>query len=455
MYILYKMGVSVLKKPIVAIIGRVNVGKSTLFNRIIKKKTAIVENEPGITRDRIYAECEWKGHPFILVDTGGVDFIKKEEIQKKIDVQIELAIEEADLIILLVDLKEGINPDDFKVAKTIREKEKPSILVANKGDARGSELKLYEFYELGFGDPYIISAEHGLNVDELLDRIVSNFTKIELEPEEEEGNIIKVSIVGKPNVGKSSLLNYILGEDRIIVSEYPGTTRDAIEINFKHDSLKLLFIDTAGLRDKAKAKEDVEYYSTLRTFKAIQNSDISLLILDSTQGVSVQDKKIANYIQKERKACIIILNKFDLIKANIDKKLFIDEINYELSFIKKSPIIMTSAITGYNIDKIISKIKDVAFQYSKKIPTSVLNSFLRETVSKNPTKYVRGNTLKIKYATQTGIKPPKFLLFVNNYKLMYDSYHKYLENKFYETFGFEGSPIVINLSKKDQEKEKV
>ena len=449
------MGVSVLKKPIVAIIGRVNVGKSTLFNRIIKKKTAIVENEPGITRDRIYAECEWKGHPFTLVDTGGVDFIKKEEIQKKIDVQIELAIEEADLIILLVDIKEGINPDDFKVAKTIREKEKPSILVANKGDVRGSELKLYEFYELGFGDPYIISAEHGLNIDDLLDRIVSNFTKIELEPEEEEGNIIKVSIIGKPNVGKSSLLNHILGEDRIIVSEYPGTTRDAIEIIFKHNSLKLLFIDTAGLRDKAKAKEDIEYYSTLRTFKAVQNSDIVLLILDSTQGVSVQDKKIANYIQIERKACIIILNKFDLIKANIDKKLFIDEINYELSFLKKSPIIMTSAITGYNIDKIISKIKEVAFQYSKKIPTSVLNSFLREIISKNPPKYVRGNTLKIKYATQTGIKPPKFLLFVNNHKLMYDSYHKYLENKFYERFNFEGSPIVINLAKKGEEKEKI
>ena len=449
------MGVSVLKKPIVAIIGRVNVGKSTLFNRIIKKKTAIVENEPGITRDRIYAACEWKGHPFTLVDTGGVDFIKKEEIQKKIDVQIELAIEEADLIILLVDIKEGINPDDFKVAKTIREKEKPSILVANKGDVRGSELKLYEFYELGFGDPYIISAEHGLNIDDLLDKIVSNFTKIELKPEEEEGNIIRVSIIGKPNVGKSSLLNHILGEDRIIVSEYPGTTRDAIEIIFKHNSLKLLFIDTAGLRDKAKAKEDIEYYSTLRTFKAVQNSDIVLLILDSTQGVSVQDKKIANYIQIERKACIIILNKFDLIKANIDKKLFTDEINYELSFLKKSPIIMTSAITGYNIDKIISKIKEVAFQYSKKIPTSVLNSFLREIISKNPPKYVRGNTLKIKYATQTGIKPPKFLLFVNNHKLMYDSYHKYLENKFYEAFGFEGSPIVINLSKKEGEKEKV
>jgi len=307
-----------LKKPIVAIIGRINVGKSTLFNRITRKRTAIVENEPGITRDRIYAECEWKGKRFTLVDTGGVDFIKREEMQKKITVQTELAIKEADLIILLVDIKEGINPDDFKVAKSIREKNKPSILVANKGDVRGSELKLYEFYELGFGDPYIISAEHGLNVDDLLDRIVSGISEVKVEPEEEE-DIIKVSILGKPNVGKSSLLNRILGEDRIIVSEHPGTTRDAIEIIFKHDSLKLIFIDTAGLRHKAKPKEDVEYYSSLRTFEAVCNSDIALLILDSTQGVSMQDKKIANYIQKERKACIIILNKFDLIKDNIGR----------------------------------------------------------------------------------------------------------------------------------------
>ncbi|HCL90133.1 MAG TPA: ribosome biogenesis GTPase Der, partial [Candidatus Atribacteria bacterium] len=440
-----------MKKPIVAIIGRINVGKSTLFNRITRKRTAIVENEPGITRDRIYAECEWKGKQFTLVDTGGVDFIKREEMQKKITVQTELAIEKADLIILLVDIKEGINPDDFKVAKAIREKNKPSILVANKGDVRGSELKLYEFYELGFGDPYIISAEHGLNVDDLLDRIVSGISEVKVEPEEEE-DIIKVSILGKPNVGKSSLLNRILGEDRIIVSEHPGTTRDAIEIIFKHDSLKLIFIDTAGLRDKAKPKEDVEYYSSLRTFEAVRNSDIALLILDSTQGVSMQDKKIANYIQKERKACIIILNKFDLIKDNIDRKLFIDEIRYELSFLKNSPIVMTSALTGYNINKIIAKIKEVALQYSKQIPTSVLNAFIREVVSKNPPKYVRGNTLKIRYATQTGIKPPKFLLFVNNPKLMYDSYYRYLENKIYEDFGLEGSPVVINLAKKKEER---
>ena len=440
-----------MRKPIVAIIGRINVGKSTLFNRITKKRTAIVENEPGITRDRIYAECEWKGQQFILVDTGGVDFVKREEMQKKIAVQTELAIEEADLIILLVDIKEGINPDDFKVAKVIREKNKPNILVANKGDVKEGELKLYEFYELGFGEPYIISAEHGLNVDDLLDRIASSISKVKVETKEEE-NTIKVSIIGKPNVGKSSLLNCILGEDRIIVSEIPGTTRDAIEIIFKHDQLKLIFIDTAGLRDKAKPKEDVEYYSTLRTFEAVNNSDIVLLILDSTQGVSMQDKKIADYIQKERKACIVILNKFDLIKNNIDKKLFIDEIRYELAFLKKSPIIITSAITGYNINKIISKIKEVALQYSKNIPTSVFNTFIREVISKNPPKYVRGNTLKIRYATQTGIKPPKFLLFVNNPKLMYTSYHRYLENKIYEAFGFEGSPVVINLAKKSKER---
>jgi len=440
-----------LRKPIVAIIGRINVGKSTLFNRITRKRTAIVENEPGITRDRIYAECEWKGKQFTLVDTGGVDFIKREEMQEKITAQTVLAIEEADLIILLVDIKEGINPDDFKVAKAIREKNKPSILVANKGDVRGSELKLYEFYELGFGDPYIVSAEHGLNVDDLLDKIVSDISEVKIEPEEED--IIKVSIIGKPNVGKSSLLNRILGEDRIIVSEQPGTTRDAIEIIFKHNSLKLIFIDTAGLRGKAKPKEDVEYYSTLRTFEAVHNSDIVLLILDATQGVSMQDKKIANYIQKERKACIIILNKFDLINHNIDKKLFIDEIRYELSFIKNSPVIMTSAITGYNIGKIISKIKEVALEYSKQIPTSALNAFMREVIYKNQPKYVRGNTLKIKYITQTGVKPPRFLLFVNNPKLIYTSYHRYLENKFYETFGFEGSPVVINLAKKKEERE--
>ncbi len=423
-----------MEKTVVSIIGRINVGKSTLFNRITKKKIAIVESEPGVTRDRIYAECEWKGKQFTLIDTGGIDSIKKEKIHKKINTQTELAIKEADLILLLVDIKEGINTDDFKIAKTIRDKNKPSILVANKGDVKGSELKLYEFYELGLGDPFIISAEHGLNVDNLLDRIVSFVSEKKVNPEKEEKDTIKVSILGKQNVGKSSILNYILGEDRIIVSEYPGTTRDAIEVTFKRNSLKLIFTDTAGLRDKAKPKEDIEYYSTLRTFKAVNNSDIVLLILDSTQGVSVQDKKIASYIQKEKKACIIILNKFDLIKDEVDKNLLIKETKYELSFIKNSPIMLTSALTGYNIGKIIFKIKEVAFQYSKKISTPILNNFIKKTIYENPPKFIEGNSLKISYATQIGIRPPKFLLFVNNPKLMYTSYYNYLENKIYKAF---------------------
>jgi len=243
-----------------------------------------------------------------------------------------------------------------------------------------------------------------------------------------------------------------LGEDRIIVSEYPGTTRDAIEVTFKRNSLKLIFTDTAGLRDKAKPKEDIEYYSTLRTFKAVSNSDIVLLILDSTQGVSVQDKKIASYIQKEKKACIIILNKFDLIKDEVDKNLLIKETKYELSFIKNSPIMLTSALTGYNIGKIIFEIKEVAFQYSKKISTPILNNFLKKTIYENPPKFIEGNSLKISYATQIGIRPPKFLLFVNNPKLMYTSYYNYLENKIHQAFGFEGSPVIINLIKKDKKR---
>ena len=441
------------RKPIVVIIGRINVGKSTLFNRIIGKRTAIVKSEPGITRDRIYAECEWKKNQFVLVDTGGVDFTPREIIQENIILQTNLAIEEADLIILLVDIKEGINPDDFRAAKIIREKNKPVILVANKGDIKDSELNLYEFYKLGFGEPIIVSAEHGLNIDDLLDRIISNIPEVKAKSEDEEKDSIKVSILGKPNVGKSSLLNRILGEERIIVNEHPGTTRDAIEVIYKHDSLKLIFIDTAGLRGLSKIKEDIEYYSSLRALKAVSSSDIVLLILDSTQGVSVQDKKIASYIKKENKASIIVLNKFDLIKDEVGKKLLVKEIKYELSFVKNSQVISVSAKTGYNIDIIISKIKEVAFQYNKKIPTPALNVFIKEIISKNPPKLIKGSFLKIYYVTQIGIKPPRFLIFVNNPKLVYDSYQRYIENKLYEVFGFEGTPIVINFQKKSKKGE--
>ena len=439
-------------QPIVAIIGRMNVGKSTLFNKITGARRAIVHHEPGITRDRIYAEVGWKGHPFMLVDTGGIESLSQEEIQKKIIKQTEIAIEEADLILLLVDLKAGINPDDLEIAKTIREKNKPVILVANKADIKESELKLYEFYELGLGDPFIISAEQGLRVDSLLDKIVSFTSPLEVKAEKEEEEVIRVSILGKPNVGKSSLLNCLLGEDRIITSEQPGTTRDTIEVVFKQDSFKAIFVDTAGLKNKAKLQGEIEYYSTLRAQRAVKNSDLALLVLDSTQGVSVQDKKIANYIKQEKKGYIIILNKFDLIEREVDQNLLIEEVKYELSFLSNSPLMLTSALTGYNVDKIIFKIKEVAEQYNRKIPTPALNAFIREVVAQNPPKQEKGRRLKINYITQVGTKPPTFLLLVNNPQLMYESYYRYLENKLYETFGLEGSPLVLNLEKRDKRK---
>jgi len=438
-----------MKKQVVSIIGRINVGKSTLFNRIARKRKAIVKDEPGITRDRIYAECEWKNKAFILVDSGGVDVKKKEEINKKITTQTDLAIKEADLILLLVDIKEGINKDDFKVAKMIRESNKPSILVANKGDIQGSEQNLFDFYELGFGEATIVSAEHGIKVDRLLDKIISFFPEENIEKEDKE-DVIKISILGKPNVGKSSLLNNILGEERLIVNDSPGTTRDAIEVKYNLDSLKILFIDTAGLRHKTKIKEDIEYYSSLRAMQSVKKSDIVLLVIDSTQGISMQDKKITDFVNESQKAGIIILNKFDLIKEQVDKKWLIEEVRYELPFAKYFPIVFTSALTGYNIDEIFQVIKRVTLEYCKEIPTPKLNNFFKGAILKNPPKYINRHSLKINYAAQIGIKPPKFLLFVNNPNLMYDSYQKYLENAIYKEFGFEGAPVILKLTRKDR-----
>ena len=443
-----------MKKPFVSIIGRINVGKSTLFNRIARRRKAIVKDKPGITRDRIYAECEWKGKSFILVDSGGVDIEEREGINKGIITQTNLSIKEANLILLLVDIKEGINTDDFKVAKMIRESNKPSILVANKGDIQGSEQNLNDFYELGFGEATIVSAEHGIKVNQLLDKIISFFPE-ECNEIEDEEDLIKISILGKPNVGKSSLLNNILGEERLIVSDYPGTTRDAIEVKYKHGLQRMLFIDTAGLRHKTKVKEDIEYYSSLRAMEAVKNSDIVLLVIDSTQGISMQDKKITDFVNESKKAGIIILNKFDLIKGQVDKKWLIEEIKYELPFAKYFPIIFTSALTGYNISEIFKVIKRVSLEYCKEIPTPQLNNFFKEAIHKNPPKYINNHTLKINYVTQIGIKPPKFLLFVNNPKLMYNAYQKYLENTLYQEYGFEGSPLSINLTRKDRNERKV
>jgi len=439
------------EKAIIAIIGRVNVGKSTLFNRIVGSKVSIVKDDPAITRDRIYAECKWKEVGFILVDTGGIEYRKNDDIQKKVLSQTKIAIEEANLILFLVDLKEGLQNQDYEIAQIIRKKNKPVILVANKGDIKEGTFKKYEFFALGFGEPFLISAEHNWNIESLLNKIISSLPKQYIYSEKkEEEKIIKVAIVGKPNVGKSSLLNCILGEERIITSEYPGTTREAIEVNYRNENMKLILVDTAGLRDKSIFEKDIEFYGSLRTKRAINDSEIVLLVLDATSPVSVQDKKIAHFIKEQKKAYILILNKSDLLNINWDKDLLIKQVREDLSFLKNIPIIMTSAKTGYNINKIFRKIREISLQYDKQIPTSVLNIFIRKLISSNPPKSWCGGILKIKYITQIGKKPPRFLLLVNNPKFVYKTFLQYLENKFYEEFGFEGSPISFELKRKER-----
>lgn len=438
------------EKAIIAIIGRVNVGKSTLFNRIIGSKVSIVKDDPAITRDRIYAECEWKEVRFILVDTGGIEYQANDDIQKKVLSQTKIAIEEANLILFLVDLKEGLQNQDYEIAQIIRKKNKAVILVANKGDIKESSIKKYEFFALGLGEPFLISAEHNWNIESLLNKIIASLPQQYIQSEKKEEEKIKVAIVGKPNVGKSSLLNCILGEERIITSEYPGTTREAIEVNYRYENMKLILVDTAGLRDKSIFEKDIEFYGSLRAKRAINDSEIVLLVLDATLPVSVQDKKIAHFIKEQKKAYILILNKYDLLNINQDKNLLIKQVQEDLSFLKNIPIIMTSAKTGYNINKIFRKIKEISLQYDKQIPASVLNIFIRKVISSSPPKSWCGGILKIKYITQIGKKPPRFLLLVNNPKFMYKTFLQYIENKFYEEFGFEGSPISFELKRKER-----
>jgi len=435
-------------KPIISIIGRVNVGKSTLFNRIIGSRISIVKDDPGITRDRIYAEGQWKDIRFYLVDTGGIEYQEDGEIQEKVSLQAKIAIEEADLILFLVDLKEGIHRNDFEIARIVRKKNKPVILVANKGDIKEGNIRKYDFFELGLGEPFLISAEQRWNIESLMDKIVELLPQKDIPTGKKEEEVIKVSIVGKPNVGKSSLLNCILGEERIVTSEKPGTTRDAIEVTYTSDSSRFIFVDTAGLRHKSNFEEDIEFYSNLRAKKAINNSEIVLLILDSRLSVSDQDKKIAQYLKEQKRGYILILNKSDLLSSNSDKNLLIKQVKEDLSFLKNAPVILTSAVTGYNINKIIIKIKEVALQYNKLIPDSILNIFIREVISTNPPKNINGGVLKVNYIKQIGAKPPRFLLLVNNPRFIYKAYLQYLENKLYEKFGFEGSPLVIELKRK-------
>lgn len=444
-----------MSKPVVAIVGRPNVGKSTLFNRIAGGMVAIVENKPGVTRDRLYREAEWLGRKFTLIDTGGIEFREESTpMSAQIRKQAELAIEEADVIVFVVDAKAELTPDDEMISRTLRRSRKPVLLTANKVENFAkAESELYEFLQLGLGEAIPISAVHGMNTGDLLDAVVSRFPE---EGEEEYApDVIKIAVIGRPNVGKSSLVNKLIGEERVIVSNIPGTTRDAIDTPFTYEDKNYVLIDTAGMRRKGRIEEVTEYYSVVRSLRAVDRSDVILMLIDAQEGVTEQDKKIAGYAHEAGKGIVLIVNKWDLIEKDektMDK--FDKQIREELGFMQYAPTLYISAKTGQRVTKIIELVDFVAEQNSIRIATSTLNSLVREWVHLNPPPTDKGQRLKILYLTQVGVKPPTFVFFVNEPELMHFSYRRYLQNQLRQSFGFEGSPLRIVVRQRDEERER-
>ncbi len=436
-----------MSKQIVAVVGRPNVGKSTFFNKIAGKRISIVEDTPGVTRDRIYTEVQWLSHNFILIDTGGIEPMSEDKILIQMRLQAEIAIETADVIVFMVDGRDGLTSTDREVATMLRKSKKPVLLVVNKVDTKESSEFFYEFYELAMGDPIEISSALALNIGDLLDSIVDYF------PEEQttdlDNETIKVAIIGKPNVGKSSIVNKILGENRVIVSDVAGTTRDAIDTPFTDGEDEYILIDTAGLRRRCKIKENIERYSTIRSITAIERADVCLLIIDATEGVTEQDKKIAGYSHENGKAIIIVVNKWDLIKKETKTmKEFTKNFRNDLAYLEYAPLIFISALTGQRLNKLLEVTKFVANQNSMRIATGTLNEVIGEATLLNQPPSDKGKRLRIYYTTQVSVKPPTFILFINNKKLMHFSYQRYLENKIRENFGFEGTPLRFILREK-------
>lgn len=431
-------------RPVVAIVGRPNVGKSTLFNKLSGKRISIVEDKPGVTRDRIYAEAEWLDKYFTLIDTGGIEPESKDIIFSQMRRQADIAVETADVILFMVDGKEGLTSADREVANLLRKSRKNVLLVCNKIDTSEVPDDIYEFYELGLGDPIVISAGQMLGLGDLLDRVIELFP--EGKDTEYDDDVIKVALIGKPNVGKSSLINKILGEERVIVSDIPGTTRDAIDTPFTRGEDKYVFIDTAGIRRKKNIHENVERYSVIRSVTAIERADICILMIDATQGVTEQDKKIAGFSHENGKGLIIAINKWDVVDKDSKTYLkFTEEVRNNLAFALYAPIIMISAKTGQRVNKIFELINNVSNNHSMRITTGVLNDIISEAVLMNQPPSDKGRRLKIFYGTQASVKPPKFVLFINDKELMHFSYQRYLENKIRQSFGFEGTPIQFEM----------
>lgn len=430
-----------MSKPIVAIVGRPNVGKSTLFNRIAKRRVAIVEDIPGITRDRLYFDVQWLDRLFTLVDTGGFDVAAADKIGQQVRQQAQLAMAEADVIVFLVDAKVGLTQEDASVARLLRETRKPVLLAVNKVDSAKDEAALYEFYNLGLGEPIAVSAANALNIGDLLDLVVARLPQTVAEQETAETG---VAVIGRPNVGKSSLVNAILGAARVIVSDVPGTTRDAIDTPLEKDGRRYRFIDTAGIRRKARINAAVEHYSVMRALRAVDRADVVLLVIDAQEGVTEQDKKIAGYAHEAGKGAIIIINKWDLIsKDTHTAAAFTRQVRQELAFMPYAPLLFVSALTGQRVTRITGLIDQVAEQRARRVPTSVLNQVVQDAVAITPPPTDRGRRVKIFYATQTGIKPPTFVFYVNSPEALHFSYLRFLENTLREAFAFQGTPVTL------------
>ena len=438
-----------MSKPIIAIVGRPNVGKSTLFNRLIGERRAIVEDVPGVTRDRIYGETDWQGRKLVVIDTGGIEPKSDDIILSQMKTQAQIAIDHANVIIFLTDIKTGLTASDQEVASMLLRSRKPIVLAVNKMDSTGAiNPDFYEFYNLGMGDPIAVSAVHGHGTGDLLDACVQYFPP-EDDEEEEEDDAIKVAVIGKPNAGKSSLVNRILGEERVIVSNVAGTTRDAIDSRFENEKGKFVFIDTAGMRKRSKVDEDIEKYSVLRATMAIERADVCLIMIDATEGVTEQDTKVAGLAHEAGKASIIVINKWDLIEKDgktMDKMR--EEIRQSLLFMSYAPILFISAKTGQRVDRLFELIDYVSNQATTRITTGMLNNVLADAQTRVQPPSDKGRRLKIYYMTQVGVKPPHFVVFCNDARLFHFSYQRYLENCIRNTFGLEGTPIILSIRQK-------
>ena len=441
-----------MSKPIVAIVGRPNVGKSTLFYQIGKKRVSIVDDMPGVTRDRIYMDANWLEHDFTLIDTGGIEIYSGgNKIVDAVRAQADIAMDEADVIIFVVDGRAGLTAADEDIAKSLRGTTKPVVVAVNKIDSVQLEVDAYEFYNLGLGDPVPISASNALNLGDLLDEVVKNFAAVKTEIAEDDE--IKIAVIGRPNVGKSSLVNKLLGEERVIVSEIAGTTRDAIDTHFFKDDTKFTLIDTAGMRRKSKVEEAVEYYSVMRSLKSIERADVVLMLIDAVEGITEQDKKIAGYAHDSGKGCVIIVNKWDIFPDKHDKSTnrFTDDLRAEIGFLQYAPVLYLSALTGQRVDRVTELVKFVVEQQTMRIQTSVRNELIRDATAVNPPPTKKGKQLKILFITQADICPPRFVIFVNDPELMHFSYLRFIENKLRDTFGFEGTPLKFVIRKRNEE----